>query len=66
MKFIHTSDWQIGMPFLFLKEDSRKAMHNARLDAINGLLLFHASFLSLESAVDGFCSGTGAGSTGAP
>jgi DNA repair exonuclease SbcCD nuclease subunit len=37
MKFIHTSDWQIGMPFLFLKEDSRKAMHNARLDAIKAI-----------------------------
>jgi DNA repair exonuclease SbcCD nuclease subunit len=37
MRFIHTSDWQIGMPFLFLKEDSRKAMHNARLDAIKAI-----------------------------
>lgn len=37
MKFIHTSDWQIGMPFLFLKEDARKAMHNARLDAIKAI-----------------------------
>ena len=37
MKFIHTSDWQIGMPFLFLREDSRKAMHNARLDAIKAI-----------------------------
>lgn len=37
MRFIHTSDWQIGMPFLFLKEDARKAMHNARLDAIKAL-----------------------------
>ena len=37
MRFIHTSDWQIGMPFLFLKEDSRKAMHNSRLDAIKAI-----------------------------
>jgi DNA repair exonuclease SbcCD nuclease subunit len=37
MRFIHTSDWQIGMPFLFLKEESRKAMHNARLDAIKAI-----------------------------
>jgi len=37
MRFIHTSDWQIGMPFLFLKPDSRKAMQNARLDAIKAI-----------------------------
>ena len=37
MKFIHTSDWQIGMPFLFLKEKSRHAMDSARLDAIKAI-----------------------------
>jgi DNA repair exonuclease SbcCD nuclease subunit len=37
MKFIHTSDWQIGMPFLFLKEKSRHAMEAARLDAIKAI-----------------------------
>ena len=46
MRFIHTSDWQIGMPFLFLKEDSRKAMHNARLDAIKAI----AKIAKAESA----------------
>jgi DNA repair exonuclease SbcCD nuclease subunit len=37
MKFIHTSDWQIGMPFLFLKEKSRHLMDAARLDAIKAI-----------------------------
>jgi len=37
MKFIHTSDWQIGMPFHFLKEKSRHAMEAARLDAIKAI-----------------------------
>ena len=37
LKFIHTSDWQIGMPFLFLREESRKAMEKARLDAITNI-----------------------------
>ena len=35
MKFIHTSDWQIGMNFGFLKEKSRNLMADARLAAIN-------------------------------
>ena len=34
MKFIHTSDWQIGMPFLFLPERSRNLMEQERLDSI--------------------------------
>jgi DNA repair exonuclease SbcCD nuclease subunit len=37
MKFIHTSDWQIGMPFLFLPEKSRNLMEQARLDAITNI-----------------------------
>jgi len=37
MKFIHTSDWQIGMPFLFLPEKFRKLMEQARLDAITNI-----------------------------
>jgi len=37
MKFIHTSDWQIGMPFLFLSEKSRNLMEQARLDAITSI-----------------------------
>jgi DNA repair exonuclease SbcCD nuclease subunit len=37
VKFIHTSDWQIGMPFLFLPEKSRNQMEQARLDAITNI-----------------------------
>ena len=34
MKFIHSADWQIGMPFRGFKEKSRNAMEDDRLEVI--------------------------------
>jgi DNA repair exonuclease SbcCD nuclease subunit len=37
MRFIHTSDWQLGKPFGRLPEEARAALQEARLDAIDSL-----------------------------
>lgn len=34
MRFLHTGDWQIGMPALFLSDEARTRYSAARLDAI--------------------------------
>jgi DNA repair exonuclease SbcCD nuclease subunit len=36
-RFIHTADWQIGMPFLFLNEEARFSMRNSRFDMIDSI-----------------------------
>lgn len=35
MRFIHTSDWQLGKPFGRVPEDARNVLQEARLDAID-------------------------------
>jgi DNA repair exonuclease SbcCD nuclease subunit len=37
MRFIHTSDWQLGKPFGRLPDEARAALQEARLDAIDRL-----------------------------
>ena len=37
MRFIHTSDWQLGKPFGRAPEQARAALLEARLDAIDTL-----------------------------
>ena len=37
MRFIHTSDWQLGKPFGRTSDEARAALHEARLDAIDSL-----------------------------
>lgn len=37
MRFIHTSDWQLGKPFGRAPDEARAALHEARLDAIDTL-----------------------------
>ena len=38
MKFLHTADWQIGKPFQFIADNSkREALRQKRLDTISGL-----------------------------
>jgi len=37
MRFIHTSDWQLGKPFGKMPPDARAALQDARLDAIDTL-----------------------------
>jgi hypothetical protein len=37
MRFIHTSDWQLGKPFGRLPDEARAALQEARLDAIDSL-----------------------------
>ena len=37
MRFIHTSDWQLGKPFGRAPEEARAALREARLDAIDAL-----------------------------
>lgn len=37
MRFIHTSDWQLGKPFGRVPEQARAALLEARLDAIGTL-----------------------------
>ena len=37
MRFLHTSDWQIGKPFGRVPEEARHALQDARLDAIDTL-----------------------------
>lgn len=37
MRFIHTSDWQLGKPFGRLPDQARAALQEARLDAIDSL-----------------------------
>ena len=38
MRFLHTSDWQIGMPARFLEPDAAARFREARLDAVRQLL----------------------------
>lgn len=37
MRFLHTSDWQLGKPFGRIPQDARVALQEARLDAIDRL-----------------------------
>ena len=37
MRFLHTSDWQLGKPFGRFSPDARAALQEARLDAIDSL-----------------------------
>jgi len=37
MRFLHTSDWQLGKPFGRVPEEARAALHEGRLDAIDTL-----------------------------
>ena len=37
MRFIHTSDWQLGKPFGRLPDEARAALQEARPDAIDSL-----------------------------
>lgn len=39
MRFIHTSDWQLGKPFGRLPGEARAALQEARLDAIDSLAM---------------------------
>ena len=54
-RFIHTADWQIGMPFLNLNEEARISMKNARFDVIDTI----AEYVSDQNGAIDFVLVTG-------